>query len=263
VRRSLTPSQRRGANLLIVAAVATAVVGFFTGMHGTPEPVGYRSAGTDPVSSAKPAPKQRDMESMRYADRRAAQSLALVALGRPERGVNDPVALDASAYAADVAKRALGRAYDGAPPTIPHAVDQSGAPACLACHAEGLTVEGKLARPISHEPYPHCLQCHTAREGPPPRFERLPPSVSEESAFVGLRSPGPGARAWAGAPPQMPHRSFMRERCAACHGVHSEGVASSHPARQSCTQCHTPAASFDQVPRSTFAPLGQIDGRAP
>jgi cytochrome c-type protein NapB len=263
VSMSFTPSQRRGANLLIAGAVAAAVVGFFTGMHGTPEPVGYRAAPADSVSSAKPAPQQRDMEATRYADRRAAQGLALVALGHPQRGVNDPVTLDAAAYARDVAKRAVGRAYDGAPPTIPHAVDQAGAPACLACHAEGLSVEGKLARPISHEPYPHCLQCHTTRESGAPRFERLPPSASEESAFVGLRSPGPGPRAWAGAPPQMPHRSFMRERCTACHGVHSEGVASSHPARQSCPQCHTPAASFDQIPRSTFAPLGQINGRAP
>lgn len=260
---SLTPSQLRGANLLIVAAVTTAVVGFFTGMHGTPEPVGYRAATADQVSSARPAPKQRDMESTRYAERRAAQSVALEALGRSARGVNDPVTLDAKAYAADVAKRAAGRAYDGAPPTIPHAVDQAGAPACLACHAEGVTVEGKLARPISHEPYPHCLQCHTTRENGQPGIERLPTMAAEESTFVGLRSPGAGPRAWAGAPPQMPHRSFMRERCASCHGVHSEGVASSHPARQSCTQCHTPSASFDQVPRSTFAPLGQIDEGAP
>jgi cytochrome c-type protein NapB len=263
VTRSLTPSQKRSLNVALVAAVAVAMTGFFTGTHRAPTPSGYHDARDSTAHVVPTAPKARDMESVRYGQRQAEQHASLNAMAIPPRALDAPVQLDPAAYAADVRARGVGRAYDGAPPTIPHAVDEHGAPACLACHESGLRVEARVAPVMSHQAYTSCLQCHALQNAGPPTREPLAPSVAIESSFVGLASPGRGERAWPGAPPQIPHRSFMRERCASCHGVWAGGLASSHPYRQNCQQCHEPAAGADQFPRSTFGPLGGLGFEAP
>lgn len=253
----LTERERRGLHALLVAAIAVGVAGYFTGTRGSPERGGYRPPSADSVTASVEAPRQKNMEGARYAERAVQQQLALAELAKPPRGVNDPVLRDAQAYALAVTRRSVGRAaYDGAPPTIPHAVDQSGAPACLACHEAGMRVEQKLASAMGHQTFTNCLQCHTTRDAALPVSQLLVHSVSESSSFVGMTSAGPGSRAWLGAPPQMPHRSFMRERCVSCHGVWADGLKSTHPYRQSCNQCHAPPSTSDQMPRSTFAPLG-------
>ncbi len=248
------PPTGRGVKVGMAICVFAAAMGFLAGTRKAPPRRGYRDAahGAVPPSPVQRAPRQLDMEEARYAARRAQQAAALTGLAAAPRTLLEPVTLDAVRYAEEVSARRTARAYDGAPPTIPHAVDQRGAPACLACHAEGLSIDGKVARPMSHPAYTSCTQCHVTRNGPLPTLALLPPSVDPRGDFRGLASAGKGTRAWPGAPPQMPHRSFMRERCVACHGVWATGVASSHPYRQSCTQCHAPAARADQMPQSQF-----------
>lgn len=249
---------RRRMNVALACAVGVALVGFLTATRVTPTRGGYRSAVTSPARGLARAPKQRDMERTRYAERTLQQQAAVVTLAAAPRGVLDAVQLDPNAYASAVAARASRRAYDGAPPTIPHAVDEVGAPACLACHDHGMRVFDKTAPPIGHSAYASCLQCHAVAGSPFMARTLLAQTVSEKSDFVGLASAGKGPRALPGAPPQIPHRSFMRERCASCHGVWAQGIASSHPYRQSCTQCHAPSSLDDQMPRSTFAKLGTL-----
>ncbi len=261
MKPSWSPAATRGLNVVLAVASAAAVVGFFTGTAHVPAPSGYREAKPSAYVLGR-APKQRDMEEARFAHRRAQQQAALEGMRHAPRGLEDTVAVDPANYAKEVAARAVGRAYDGAPPTIPHQVDQLGAPACLSCHEHGMQVEGKVARVMSHQAYASCLQCHATRENALPA-PLLPHTVSELSTFQGLASPGHGPRAWSIAPPQIPHRTFMRERCVSCHGPWSQGISSSHPARQSCTQCHTPAASSDQQPHSSLAPLGWPEGVGP
>ena len=79
---------------------------------------------------------------------------------------------------------------------------------------------------------------------------RLPPDATfAANAFQGLASPTHGERAWDIAPPQIPHQGVMRERCMSCHGPNGrDALQSSHPERQSCTQCHAAAASDDLRP---------------
>lgn len=254
-----TPRSRRALLLLLSSALGVALVGFLTGTQSAPEPQGYRPLPEKARHALALAPRHRDIEHTRYARRAEAQQAALAHMQAPPRAATDEIAIDPKRYAEDVAARRAARAYDGAPPTIPHSVDQRGAPACLACHAEGMRVPGtpsdKIAKPMSHPLYASCLQCHATRDGPLPAEALLPHSVSEDSTFTGLDSAGRGMRAYPGAPPQMPHRSFMRERCASCHGVWATGLASTHPWRQSCTQCHTPAADADQVPSSALAAM--------
>ena len=133
--------------------------------------------------------------------------------------------------------RAARRAYDGAPPTIPHV---SFGMDCSACHnARGLAVPDVGFAPAS----PHagtaeagattrCRQCHVFR---------TTDDVFVKSEFVGLpQDLQPGARATPGAPPTIPHRTLMRENCLACHdgaGAREE-IRTSHPERTRCRQCH-------------------------
>lgn len=139
-------------------------------------------------------------------------------------------------------ERAAGRAYDGAPPTIPHEV---GSGVCVACHdADGADIAGIGVAPASpHEPTTadgvmrRCRQCHV------PQLGR---TVWVASRFSGLpQGPWRGRRASATAPPLMPHALQMRGQCLACHagpGSRAE-IRTTHPERTRCRQCHVPEGS--------------------
>ena len=145
--------------------------------------------------------------------------------------------------------RAERRAYDGAPPTIPH---QDFGARCSACHnKQGQSVSGIGFAPASpHE--------GTEKAGGTTRCRQCHVFVSDGSLFVAseyeplkqdLRY---GSRATRGAPPTIPHRTLMRENCVACHdgpGAREE-IRTSHPERLRCRQCHvlaTTQAEFGSV----------------
>jgi cytochrome c-type protein NapB len=145
-----------------------------------------------------------------------------------------------------VTERARLRAFDGAPPTVPHPVRQRSASECLACHARGLAIGAAVARPLSHPIYASCTQCHVVSASPVPAAE---PSRAAQArnGFEGLASPARGERAWPGAPPEIPHPTWMRQECGSCHGASARaGLHTTHPERRSCTQCHAPSAVLDQ-----------------
>lgn len=148
----------------------------------------------------------------------------------------------------NAAERALRRAYDGAPPTIPHADFGSN---CTSCHnAQGMQVpEVGYAPPMPHvmtaglSGISRCKQCHVYKTGD---------SLFKKNEFAGipqdLRS---GKRQHDEAPPVIPHPVFMRENCQACHSglAAREEIRCSHPERVRCVQCHleqntTEVASF-------------------
>lgn len=125
------------------------------------------------------------------------------------------------------------RAYDGAPPVIPH--PPMGAP-CLSCHGERpIEVEGLGFAP----PSPHagragmdrCRQCHVFRNTE---------ALWVPSDFVGFRREL--RKASEGTPPAVPHPLFLRENCAACHTgpAARREIRCSHPERTRCVQCHVP-----------------------
>ena len=144
------------------------------------------------------------------------------------------------------AVRAERRAYDGAPPTAPHA--DFGA-TCGACHdADGQSVGDRYAPASPHLGTPReagtqrCRQCHA--------FVTTD-QVFVANAFIGLpQNLRPGGRAAPGAPPTIPHRVLMRENCVACHagpGAREE-IRSSHPDRARCRQCHVPVTGTGAFP---------------
>ena len=150
--------------------------------------------------------------------------------------------------------RAERRAYDGAPPTIPHAAFG----ACTACHDErGQSVEGVGFAPASpHGDGPEaggttrCNQCHVFVTGE---------DEFVQSEFIGLeQNLEPGGRATPGAPPTIPHRLLMRENCIACHsgpGAREE-IRTSHPERTRCRQCHVPVTTREEFKGVASAGVG-------
>jgi cytochrome c-type protein NapB len=140
--------------------------------------------------------------------------------------------------------RAERRAYDGAPPTIPHA---SFGMRCEACHnAAGQSVADVGFAPAS----PHI---DTERAGGTTRCRQCHVFVTTDDVFVASNFEGAkpdilltGGRATPGAPPTIPHRLLMRENCVACHdgpGTREE-IRTSHPERWRCQQCHVPVGSL-------------------
>jgi cytochrome c-type protein NapB len=137
------------------------------------------------------------------------------------------------------------RAYPGAPPIVPHAVDdRDGAGrACLVCHAGGGWVPRFNAyTPVTpHPEQTSCRQCHV-----PEDTRRL----FQPADWQTMTPPALRGAAMAGSPPPIPHALQMRENCLACHagpGAVDE-LRTSHPERAGCRQCHAlgaqPAAAF-------------------
>lgn len=162
-----------------------------------------------------------------------------------------PAMADGTSKARDtmVARRGERRAYDGAPPVIPHTIHQTAPLACLICHQQPTRIGNVVAPAMSHRAYPSCTQCHVAQSGVEqlsttvPLPEGQPPSGN---GFVGKESPGHGPRAAHGAPPVMPHGLLMRDNCVSCHGpTAGSGPATTHPERANCLQCHALDAKLD------------------
>lgn len=143
-------------------------------------------------------------------------------------------------------ERRARRAYAGAPPVIPHPVQERHPGACLACHDGGARIGELRAPAMSHEKLTMCVQCHATVRQEAPLHESWG-RMGLASTFEGVAEAGPGGRAWEGAPPTIPHPTFMRENCSSCHGPHgAHGLRTPHPDQTNCRQCHAPASSFDQ-----------------
>jgi len=148
----------------------------------------------------------------------------------------------------DLTERRSRRAYSGAPPRIPHGLDLEEDGACLACHREGIRVGSKTASPLPHAELQLCTQCHVPTQDLVPGGDSLEPGLHALSnTFEGLQEPEQGARSWTTAPPQVPHTSWMREKCISCHGPSGvEPLQTSHPERVNCVQCHALDDAMDQ-----------------
>lgn len=159
--------------------------------------------------------------------------------------LSDPVLVTEQQREEALEERRERRAYAGAPPVIPHPIQEREAAACLACHEKGSLVAGLRAPMMSHKKYVMCVQCHAPERDAANNIVLT--NVGEENTFVGVQEAGSGETAWEGAPPTIPHPTFMREQCNSCHGPFgAQGLKTPHPIRASCTQCHAAAATFDQ-----------------
>lgn len=243
-------STQRGTYVLVAVVIAFAFMGYCSG-------IGERSPAPDFRVGSAPAPEsvQRAPSYGKLIEKGPIRAWegdgGVLAVALAARSTAELTAIpELGDRSAALAARETLRAFDGAPPVIPHEVDQRGL-SCMACHREGYVIGERVAPAMSHAPFTSCTQCHAPVTSGPPRSPGLEPVVAD-STFEGLRAPLEGKRAWAGAPPEIPHPSFMREACMSCHGgLGNAGLKTSHPWRQSCTQCHAPSADRDQRPRGT------------
>lgn len=244
--------------IFLVIGIAVAFIGFFVGTRSGSQGqhTGYHDPPAQrPGGQAIPARSYTEILSNPLSENdHWKSSIAQLAAERPELYAevkNSPELL-----AKALAERANNRAYAGAPPTVPHPVKQTGDLACAACHTDGLEVRGRVASPMSHPFMTNCTQCHVPSNPAGPDDPELLGPMSEENTFVGMAEPSGGPVAWMGAPPQIPHQTWMRNECASCHGsLGKAGMKSTHPWRQNCMQCHAPSAQFDQdMPPATLAP---------
>ena len=172
-------------------------------------------------------------------------------LALPGCSENDTVAVPGrdGVMKSSAAVRALRRAYDGAPPVIPH---ESFGLSCVICHnQQGMAVEGTGFAP----PTPHgesiegnlsrCQQCHVFA---------VTDGLVRESSFAGLAQDlRHGERQHPLAPPVIPHQVLMRENCAACHSgpAAREEIRCTHPERARCQQCHVESRTSSEFVRSS------------
>ena len=141
--------------------------------------------------------------------------------------------------------RAALRAYDGAPPVIPHSRNFAKTKACLDCHTEGFQLGERLGSPMSHPVLANCRQCHVESQSLDLEFAD---SDAIKNDFVGTIAVLGGTRAGPGAPPVVPHATLMRTNCLSCHGQNGYvGIQTEHAQRLNCVQCHAIAASVDQT----------------
>ncbi|MBX9579413.1 MAG: nitrate reductase cytochrome c-type subunit [Gemmataceae bacterium] len=227
---------QRFATLLAAVAVGTALFGLLTGLREPPRPERPAPPSHADHRSVPAAVGYADLPTANLRPD-AGRNRTLAGLRYDQPGAFDPVVRTEEMKRAALADRAKNRAYDGAPPTIPHPVDSQSTASCLACHGEGLKVGDRVASRMSHPLMTNCTQCHV---------EQSP--VPAETTFVGVYRAGPGGRASPGAPPTVPHHTWMRENCASCHGlVTRPGTRTTHPWLTNCTQCHAPSAALDQT----------------
>lgn len=254
--KPINPITYRRATWIVGAILLTASVsGYFMGLRQT----GSRLNPTPSVSLAVASTEASADDSIQLARRYAEQNRLTDGpnatwenhIGKLVQPVVDVTALTnvtEAERALALRERAARRAYDGAPPVVPHPIAQDSAAACLACHGPGLVVKDKIASKISHATYTSCTQCHVPTVGPRiPTGETVLREPLAENQFVGLNAPLKGSRAWPQAPPTVPHSTLMRSDCNSCHGPQGLfGLRTPHPNRQACVQCHTPGAELDQ-----------------
>lgn len=249
---------RRGAQLVATGAFGLAIIGFFAGVRGP-------SAPAEPVEetlSAPIIPEEGVVESTWYwevPDRFGGSRRYESRLAEHRPAPTEAITAEAELVLRQVAlaARAENRAYNGAPPTIPHPIDARGVNGCMACHGEGMVLaDGLIATRMPHEHLPGCTQCHVPAA---PGSAAAP--EAQGNRFFGVQAPFEGQRAWEGAPPTIPHTTLMRTDCLSCHGPSGRpGMRTSHPERLACLQCHAPSADKNHLPlgEARFLPAPNV-----
>ncbi|MCB1129512.1 MAG: hypothetical protein KDN05_00185 [Verrucomicrobiae bacterium] len=245
---------RRTLAVILLGVGIAAVSGVFVGIRQTaadtkPPEMEYPIDPPSRATDLPPAPKYGEIPKTGWLANEH-WSFTLDKLPRADSEREPDVALTVDELVAVLADRSGRRAFDGAPPTVPHEIDQLSSASCMVCHGTdaSMVIAGRRPAAISHPYYTSCTQCHVPADG----LRRLTDEerLIVDSSFMGLETPGPGNRAYPGAPPTVPHPLFMRQNCMSCHGpTRPNAIRSSHPDRQNCLQCHAPDAGFDNRER--------------
>lgn len=242
------------ATTIVVAIVFTiSVSGFFMGMRQTVSETEHSDANAvshehidQSHQSIQPAVDYKDIAKANFGPNTAFKSRLSSLKNNPDnQGQINPLLVSEAALRE---KRNSRRAYDGAPPIVPHPITQDNAASCLQCH-DGATRIGDIVAPaISHPEYTSCTQCHISSKGLGSRWNTAEFDLHTGNRFAGNYNAKPVERAYDDSPPTIPHNVHMRQNCMSCHGeLGTSPIRTSHPDRQSCTQCHVPSSQIDKA----------------
>ncbi len=240
-------NKKNATRLIAFVVLSVAVAGYFTGLQApmkasTAEPPQLPQRPVDETvmeTGVVPAAHYSDMPAV-TSSRRPATKLASL---KSNVDLLAEIEISAQDKFTALKLRDANRAFNGAPPTIPHPIDQRSDASCVACHSTGIAAESLRIPRMSHHFLANCTQCHV--ESNP---QHMAAKIFRENDFVGLAAPTAGPRAFAGAPPQIPHSTWMRSDCMSCHGLAGRyGIRTTHPWRNNCQQCHAPSATMDQT----------------
>lgn len=257
------PQTNRRTSLALAIVIGVAVTGYFVGINdGVPRKDASMMATTWSAEGSSPGSEQPEshfvgsstmtVPATSYTDMRRRESgptarweQSLDQIPQPAYDLMQVNPPEVAEKQRSLRTRASRRAFNGAPPIIPHAVENTADAACYVCHGQGMRIGQRVANRMSHGFLANCMQCH-APPSPKP-FEQW---VSEvDNGFDGVAAPMQGERAFPGAPPTVPHSTWMRQNCLSCHGQEAgwNGLQSTHPWRINCQQCHAPSARLDQT----------------
>lgn len=236
-------AHKKAASVGLAVVLIFAVSGYFMGLRQTAHTAASRdlsqiaqsSTGAKLTPEVPIAKSYREMGNLPKPNTSWSNILAKL----QSKVTNDFTTLEVSPEkrAEAITQRTARRAYDGAPPVIPHPIEQISAVNCMACHGEGKLIKDRVASKMSHVFMSNCTQCHV-----PAGF-----GTPVENHFHGAATLAKAERAYEGAPPTIPHPTLMRADCMSCHGpTGSHGLRTTHPWRQSCAQCHAQSADLDQ-----------------
>lgn len=248
----------RTMTILGAIAVGIGLVGFLVGIaepvvpHRTTHP-----ASALPSEATRRAPSYREIHSAVVGPNQSwTSSLATLKQTRPD--LLAPVIRTPEMRDAALRDRLRTRAFDGAPPVVPHRVEHQSAQSCLVCHRDGMQLGNQIATKISHPHFANCLGCHVEQAGSLPflgqeatagQARRSVAPEERKNLFAGLLRAGPGVRAMPGAPPSIPHTTHLRGDCMSCHGLIARpGLRTTHPWLQNCVQCHASPAETERIP---------------
>ena len=237
------------------------LVGFLIGMYDQPSVVESRvhiEKVKDEVEQGHfaSAPTYSQIDSQLYGVNRDWKS-DLAKLKQNNPGLFDRVVRTPEMKEEALNDRLRTRAFDTAPPAIPHPVDQRTAEICMACHGNGMTIAGKIATKMSHPILTNCTQCHVEQASSMPQVlvnrtkspeKASSPTWPPSNSFDGVKRAGPGTRLLPGLPPTIPHTLHMRDDCMSCHGtVARPGIRTTHPWLQNCRQCHAADGDLERA----------------
>jgi cytochrome c-type protein NapB len=258
---------RKLATVAAVAAVTVGTSGYFMALRQADRAAERLRPATDleyaaafpssiPAVDAPVAPHYLELAGRDHHPNRDWRS-TLATLAPPPPFDDSSPGLTPAELQRLLAERSRRRAFNGAPPTVPHPVDPISPASCLACHGRPTRIGTRDVPQMSHAPFSQCLQCHAPAAGPAAGFALLGPdegawpeaAAAAANLFEGLAPPAAGRRAYPGAPPLIPHTTLLRDNCLSGHGPGgSSAIKTTHPQRTDCRQCHAVDATQETLP---------------
>jgi nitrate reductase cytochrome c-type subunit len=131
--------------------------------------------------------------------------------------------------------------YEGAPPSIPHSTVWANN--CTDCHVDSMASEFS----IDHFERKNCTQCHVSDAVLDSRqFMEVDTSPFEADWISPVTSMKQGRRNPSRKPNVIPHETEDMEDCLSCHAPDDTiGLATMHPERKNCQQCHVSTATVE------------------